>query len=206
MFGYPGAGSCQPLFLLAFCDVATTQRDPRMRIAISGSHLVGKTTLAEALAESLPGHELVPEPYYLLEEEGHEFAEMPSLEDFELQLERSIQCVRESGTYVVFDRCPLDILGYLVTHRDADAFQLEDWMPRVREAVARLDLIVFLPIEDPDRVAVPRSQVRLRSEVDMALRDLVLDDAWGLEFDVIMVAGTLEARVRGVTAHLRDAI
>ena len=177
-----------------------------MRIAISGSHLVGKTTLAEALADALPRHELVPEPYYLLEEEGHEFAEMPSLEDFELQLERSIQCVQESGPDVVFDRCPLDILGYLATHRDADGFQLEDWMPRVREAVAKLDLIVFVPIEDPDRVAVPPSQVRLRSEVDMALSELIVDDVYGLEIEVITVSGTLEARVRAVAAHLRDAI
>jgi hypothetical protein len=177
-----------------------------MRIAVSGSHLVGKTTLAEALADTLTGHEFVPEPYYLLEEEGHEFAEMPSLEDFELQLERSIQCVHDSGPDVVFDRCPLDILGYLVTHRDADGFQIEDWMPRVREAVATLDLIVFVPIEDPDPVAVPRSQARLRSDVDMALRDLILDDAWGLEFDVFMVTGALESRVRGVAAHLRDTI
>jgi hypothetical protein len=177
-----------------------------MRIAISGSHLVGKTTLAEALADALPGHELVPEPYYLLEDEGHEFAEMPSLEDFELQLERSIRCVQESGADVVFDRCPLDILGYLVTHRDADDFQIKDWMPRVREAVATLDLIVFVPIEDPDRVAVPRSQARLRSDVDIALRDLILDDACGLEIEVIMVAGTPDARLRDVTAHLRDTI
>jgi len=175
-----------------------------MRIAISGSHLVGKTTLAEALAEALPGHELVPEPYYLLEEDGHEFAEMPSIEDFELQLERSIQCVQESGMDVVFDRCPLDVLGYLVTHRDADAFRREDWMPRVREAVAKLDLIVFVPIEDPDRVAVPRPQARLRSDVDMVLRDMIVDDAYGLEIDVITVAGTPGTRLREVAAHLRD--
>jgi hypothetical protein len=169
-----------------------------MRIAISGSHLVGKTTLAEALARALPRYELVPEPYRLLEEEGHEFAEMPSIEDFELQLERSFQCIQESGTNVVFDRCPLDILGYLVTHRDADAFQLEDWMPRLREAVAKLDLIVFVPVEDPDRVAVPRSQARLRSDVDTALRDIIGDDAYGLEIDVITAAGTPGDRLRHV--------
>lgn len=175
-----------------------------MRIAISGSHLVGKTTLAEALAEALPRHELVPEPYCMLAEDGHEFAEMPSIEDFELQLERSIQCVRESGTDVVFDRCPLDIMGYLVTHRDADAFQLEEWMPGVREAVAKLDLIVFVPIEDPDRVTVPRPESRLRSDVDMVLRDMIVDDVYGLEIDVITVAGPPGARVHKVAAHLRD--
>lgn len=82
-----------------------------MRIAISGSHLVGKTTLAEALADALPDHQLVPEPYHLLEEEGYEFGEMPSIEDFELQLERSFHCLQESGPAVVFDRCPLDMIG-----------------------------------------------------------------------------------------------
>jgi hypothetical protein len=160
-----------------------------MRIAISGSHLVGKTTLAEALAEALPRYELVPEPYYLLEEDGHEFAEMPSIEDF--------------GTNVILDRCPLDILGYLITHQNADAFQLEDWMPRVRESVAKLDLIVFVPIAEPDRVAVPRSQALLRAEVDMVLRDSIVDDAYGLEVDVITTAGTPAARLRQVMAHLR---
>ena len=33
---------------------------------------------------------------------------------------------------------------------------------------------------------------------------LILDDAWGLEFEVIMAAGTPEARLRAVAAHLRD--
>ena len=44
-----------------------------MRIAISGSHLVGKTSLAEALADTLPRYELFAEPYHLLEEEGYEY-------------------------------------------------------------------------------------------------------------------------------------
>jgi hypothetical protein len=173
-----------------------------MRIAISGSHRVGKTTLAEALADALPRYELVPEPYYLLEEDGHEFAEMPSIEDFELQLERSIQCIRECGNDVVFDRCPLDILGYLVTHRDAGAFQLDDWMPRVREAVAKLDFIVFVPVEDPDRVAAPRSQARLRSELDTVLKDIIVDDAYGLATRVIVVTGTPGERLRSVVTRL----
>jgi predicted ATPase len=175
-----------------------------MRIAISGSHRVGKTTLAEALAETLPGHELVPEPYYLLQEDGHEFAEMPSIEDFERQLERSIECIQESGADVLFDRCPLDILGYLVTHRDAGACQLEDWMPRVRQAMAKLDVVVFVPVEEPDRVAVPRSEARLRSDVDAVLREVIVDDAYGLEIDVVVAAGTPGARLRDVMAHLHS--
>jgi hypothetical protein len=177
-----------------------------MRIAISGSHLVGKTTLGEALAEALPRYAFVPEPYYLLEEEGYEFPEMPSIEDFERQLERSLLCVHDSGPDVVFDRCSLDVLGYLVTHRDADTFQLEDWLPRVREAMAKLDLIVFVPVEEPDRVPVPRSEMRLRADVDAVLRDIILDDAYGLEIEAITAAGTPDARVRQVVAHIQNKL
>jgi len=87
-----------------------------MRIAVSGAHRTGKTTLLEELSRALPNHVVVDEPYYLLEEEGHEFAEIPSLGDFELQLERSIQCVEDSEEDQLFDRCPADMLAYLIAH------------------------------------------------------------------------------------------
>ena len=174
-----------------------------MRIAVSGSHIVGKTTLVGALAEALPGALVVPEPYRLLEEDGHEFAEMPSVEDFELQLERSIQSVQEGGASRIFDRCPLDILGYLNTHPDASAFQLADWWPRIQEAMATLDVVAFVPIEEPDRMAVSDSEMQLRGAVDEALRDIILDDAYGLEFDAITTTGSTAARVLQVMAVFR---
>jgi len=173
-----------------------------MRIAISGSHLVGKTTLAEALVEALPEYQLVPEPYYLLEDDGHVFAETPGIEDFELQLERSVECVQESGVNVVFDRCPLDFLGYLITHPDADVFRLEDWMPRIQESVALLDTIIFVPIEKPDRIDLPRPDGHARAEVDAALTDILPGDVYGLEFDCLVVSGTVAERVRRVVAHI----
>ena len=61
-----------------------------MRIAFSGSHRVGKSTLLEHVAIALPGHTVVDEPYYLLEEDGYEAAEHPTVEDFVAQLERSL--------------------------------------------------------------------------------------------------------------------
>jgi AAA domain len=176
-----------------------------MRIAISGSHRVGKTTLAEALAETLPEYDLIPEPYYQLEEDGYEFEEMPSLEDFERQLDRSIQSISDSGANVIFDRCPLDILGYLVAHCDAGAFEIDDWMPRVRDAVAKLDLIVFVPIEDPDRVALPRAEGPLRASVDEVLREIVEDDSYELAMDVITVEGPAAARLRQVVERVRNS-
>ena len=42
-----------------------------MKIAVSGAHWTGKTTLVEELCRALPDHSFMNEPYYLLEEKGH---------------------------------------------------------------------------------------------------------------------------------------
>lgn len=173
-----------------------------MRLTVSGSHLVGKTTLAEALADALPGYRLVAEPYLALVEEGVEFAAAPSLDEFQTQLERALDDVRDRADNIIFDRCPLDLLGYLVTHRDRDGFQVDQWLPRVRQAVAGLDLIVFVPIEEVDRIVVPRAERRLRAEVDQALREIIVDDRHGLGHTVIEVNGALDARLQQTLSHL----
>ncbi len=64
-----------------------------MRVAFCGTHGVGKSTLLERVAEARPRYDTVDEPYQLLEEEGHEHADPPSLEDFEAQLERALVSV-----------------------------------------------------------------------------------------------------------------
>ena len=174
-----------------------------MRIAISGTHASGKSTLVEELAGVLPKYLTVDEPYYLLEEEGHQFPEMPSIEDFELQLERSIELLNGGEADVIFDRCPADLLGYLLTHEDADLFDLEDWLPRARAAIKTLDLIVFVPVEDRDRIALPRSMnADFRSDVDEKVREILLDNSLDFDVDVLTVTGSPRDRARQVVAYL----
>jgi AAA domain len=176
-----------------------------MRIAISGTHYSGKSTLVDALSEALPQYATVEEPYYLLQEEGYEFAELPSLEDFELQLERSIESLDESAPNVIFDRCPADILGYLLSHSDAEAFALKEWLPRIQTAIRKLDLLVFLPIEEIDRIVLPLSQdAAYRRRVDEMLREIVLDDSFDFEVDVLEVTGSPQKRVEQVLEHIRN--
>ncbi len=176
-----------------------------MRIAVSGTHFSGKSTLVEALSEKLPHYTTVDEPYYLLQEEGHEFAEPPSAEDFELQLERSIENLNNSPPNVVFDRCPADVLGYLLTLADVDAFDLEEWLPRVQTAISKLDLLVFLPIEKPDRIVLPFSQdAEYRQRVDEKLKEIILEDPFDFEVDVLEVTGSLNTRVERVLAHISE--
>jgi predicted ATPase len=174
-----------------------------MRIAVSGAHRTGKTTLVEELARALPSYAAVEEPYHQLEEEGHEFAEMPSLEDFEVQLERSIECLVDGDENTIFDRCPADLLAYLLTHEDADGFDAGRWLPRVRQAMQRLDLIVFVPVEHPDRIVISDAmERRLRRSVDEELRDIVLGDRWEFGVETVEVTGPAQLRVRQVLGKL----
>lgn len=175
-----------------------------MRIAISGTHFSGKSTLVEELSRLLPKYLTVEEPYHLLVDEGHDFPELPSVEDFELQLKRSIACLEEDEPDVLFDRCPADLLAYLLTHEEGDAFDLERWLPRVQAAVETLDLIVFLPVEERDRIPLPASEdAEFRMLVDEKLREILLENVFDFDVDVLGVKGALQERARRVMAHLR---
>ena len=87
-----------------------------MRIAVSGTHFSGKSTLIASLIEQLPNYVSIDEPYLLLQEEGYEFSNPPSVVDFELQLKRSIRAIEESRDNTIFDRCPLDCVAYTLDY------------------------------------------------------------------------------------------
>src|SRR5215467_10214067 len=95
-----------------FMSKAAKQREPQMRVGISGTHGTGKTTLAQELCARLPSHVVVDEPYYLLEEQGYVFDFPPSLEDYQALVACSVQSLTSLLLpEVVFDRTPLDYLA-----------------------------------------------------------------------------------------------
>jgi hypothetical protein len=51
-----------------------------VRIALSGAHAVGKTSLLAELRRQLTSYEAVDEPYSELLDQGHEFADPPSVD------------------------------------------------------------------------------------------------------------------------------
>lgn len=173
-----------------------------MRIAIAGTHAAGKSTLAADVARALPLYRVVEEAYYQLDAEGHLFADPPSLEDFEVQLQRSLRCVREERGDVIFDRSPADYLAYLLAHSEAERVAPADWLPEICEAFATLDLVVFVPIERPDRIAVPPEELRLRRRVDRLLSKALVADDWGLGGEVLTVRGAPAERATQVIARL----
>jgi len=178
-----------------------------VRIAFSGSHQVGKSTLLQHVAVVFPRYTTVDEPYYLLEEDGYECADPPSIDDFQAQLERSLAELEDSQEQgqrdVLFDRSPVDILAYLLAHEDAAGFSPDDWLVRTRHAVRTLDLVVFVPIEESDRIRLPSSQdAGYRLAVHERLHELLVDDAIGCESELLTVHGSVRERVDQVVSRI----
>ncbi len=165
-----------------------------VRIAFSGTHRVGKTSLVEQVSSTLPTYTTVDEPYHLLEEDGHEFGWPPSTHDFELQLLRSIAEIERSREDTLFDRCPADLLAYLTVLGD----DVEHLVEHSRSTMRRLDLVVHVPIEEPDRIALAAHEdLEHRHAVAEALEALL--DADELAVDVVTVGGDVEARAEQIT-------
>jgi GTPase SAR1 family protein len=157
-----------------------------MKIAIIGAHRVGKTTLAEKLQENLADYDLRMEPYYELEELGYEFSERPNIDDFLKQLEYSIKQISTRDSNVIFDRCPIDFLAYIQAIDETK--NIQSIYTRIESIMKEINLLVFIPIENPDLIQCQESDLpELRYKVNELLSDWIGD--FGIE--IIKVKGTL---------------
>ncbi len=155
-----------------------------MRIAVTGTHGVGKTTLIEDFCAACKQFELVPEPWQLLSESGMAFADGSTSADLEEQLSQSCALLLETagGTSLVFDRCPLDFLAYLdAVSGDEGRERTPHGRPiaQIDDALRTLDLIIFVPLTQPDDIRVPMEYPRLRCLVDTRLRPCCATTNWG---------------------------
>jgi predicted ATPase len=174
-----------------------------VRIALSGAHAVGKTSLVAELRQQLNGYEAVDEAYCELLDEGHGFADPPSVYDFLAQLDHSIARLRsDHGAHRLYDRCPADFLAYLAAAKAHDAAR--ERLGAASEALRTLDLIVFVPIERPDRIASTHGADRLRARVDALLREILIDDSYGFGRPVVEVHGSVAVRAKQVTSAIQE--
>ncbi len=176
-----------------------------MRLGVSGTHGIGKTTLVEELCEHLVGHRTVDEPFYLLEEEGYAFEFPPSLSDYRAQLNRSLLLLNDPAPNLIFDRTPLDFLAYLAALGGDICSEVDT--ARLRSAFASLDLLVVVPITIETERTLPATELSgLRKAVNQALLDLVYDDpfdAWQ-KLPVVELDGPLQQRVQCVLTAARQ--
>jgi hypothetical protein len=190
--------------------------DLLMRIAISGTHCCGKSTLIDQflLRHSDYSHEA--EPYVVLEEDyGEVFAADPSSEDFYRQLEFNVERLRhhKAGDRVIYERSPVDFLAYMLAlndlGRDRESSQLvETSLNIVREAIHLIDLIVFLPVGDdePETVMADSEDPELRTAVNSRLEGLFHDDKFdlfaGQRPEVLEARGSTIVRLRTLQGFL----
>lgn len=180
-----------------------------MRIAVSGTHCSGKSTLVEDFVAAHPDYVHEPEPYEWLEDVyGEAAAAEPSVDDFYRQLELSVDRLRgyEPGARVIAERSPLDFLAYVLALTDSgrtgrDCAAIAAAVERVAAGIAHIDLLVLLPLNDTDGIDVPESEgPELRVAMNDCLVDIVTTDPYSLFVSgrprIIDVHGTPHQRIR----------
>lgn len=170
-----------------------------MRIAVSGTHCSGKSTLIEEFLQAHPDFAHEPEPYTVLSEDfGEEFSAEPCVEDFYRQLEFNLQRLQEHarGERVIYERCPIDFLAYIDV---LDSQAAESSLGLISDAIQNLDLIVYLPLDDTIDVSEDEYP-KLRKAVDRRLSAILNDDDFGIfnssEVVIVEATGSITQRLR----------
>lgn len=177
-----------------------------MRIAVSGSHCTGKSTLIDEFLRAHADFIHEPEPYTVLVEElGEAFSAEPCVEDFLRQLEFNIKRLKQHklGTKVVYERCPIDFLAYIESLSRTNT----DLLNQVSEAIQNLDLIVYLPLDNS--ITVDEEEFpKLRKAVDLRLSAIYREDEFGIisasNLNVVEATGPTQKRLRTVEAAMRS--
>jgi hypothetical protein len=183
-----------------------------MRVAISGTHCCGKSTLIDAFLAGHSNYVHEPEAYEALQDLYAEaFAAEPSADEFFSQLEYHVGRLHEyrAGDHVIFERSPVDYLAYLLALGDldrdkADAQLAERSLEVVRGSIVLLDFIVLLRA---GHVVSSSEDPKLRLAVDRRLEGILLDDDFGLftasHPSVLEAPGTTEQRLRTLEMALK---
>lgn len=184
-----------------------------MRIAITGTHGSGKTTLIEDFVDQHLNYEATQEPYWDLTDQGVALSDEPSIASFTEQLSHSLKTILTSGAEqnIIFDRCPLDFMAYLEVLSEQDD---DEWEPsgqllrQIEQALTTLDLIIFLPLISPDEFSTTIEYPKLRKQTDTRLKQILRDDTLGV-LDVlpetVELTGSKNDRVKALSKLVSEA-
>ena len=123
-----------------------------MRIAVSGTTQVGKSSYIEDFLDIWPNFTTPKKTYRDVVDKGKNLKSGETTEEIQKDI-LNFMCkehkkYRSSDT-VIFDRCPLDNIVYTLwcngKERTSDKF-VEESMKRARKALSKLDIIFFLPL------------------------------------------------------------
>ena len=167
-----------------------------MRIAVSGTHAAGKSTLVDDFLARHGRYIHEPEPYeWLVELHGEELSAAPTADDFRRQLEVSAErwCSHPPGANVIGERCPLDFLAYVLAlgdlgrERRTEALVASMLAPAAA-GMAHVDLLAVLPLEG---TVAEDEDPELADAMNERLLELVSADPYDL------LSGTRTIELRG---------
>jgi len=179
-----------------------------MRLAISGTHCSGKSSLLESFLLQHPEFTHEPEAYFQLENlYGESFSTEPSSDDFLQQLEYHNERLQQyqPGSQVVFERCSIDYVAYLqalidLKRHSADVVILNQSIYLARSALQLVDIVVFLSAKRLHIYVPDEEDLELRAAVDTNLERFLLNDELDLLTGgrpiVLEVCGTIEQRLK----------
>jgi hypothetical protein len=183
-----------------------------LKIAVSGTHRIGKTTLTEAFAEARPEYRVECEPYVaLVNDYGEDFGDDVAFESFERQLryhcDRVVALATEPN--VVFDRCAADLLAYMKAAAGnlGDATLPEEAIASAHQALEGIDLTVHLPLRLNRGFVTDAEDRSYRREVDLHLAGILEEDVLGLLGDsasprVLALGGSTARRLERLLAYV----
>ena len=178
-----------------------------MRIAVSGTHCSGKTTLVEDFMERHPEYAHEPEPYELAEARGASFSAELTAADVWQQLEISVERLSVYGpaSNVIVERSPIDFLAYLealhALRREDTSSMLDSARELIRRGMKHVDLLVVLPMSD-DIEAPEDEDPKLRSAMNRGLLEIVEVDL-PQTLRCIEIAGTPRQRLAALESEVR---
>jgi len=166
-----------------------------MRIAISGSHSLGKSTLVWDWVKRHPEYTREEEPFRALDNEMYDIR----FRQESNRLHNGIQMYYNASRVnlypsinddVIFDRAPVDYIAYSQYTADKKTTDIDDefvraMVPRVRETLQRLDLVVFIPMTDRWPVEMEDDGIRpvdlpYRAEVDAIFKQIYRDERFSV--------------------------
>lgn len=133
-----------------------------MRIAISGTANVGKSTLIQDFLQEWPNYGFEVKTYRdVLSEEGLPHSKKTTKESQKVILNYMCDTLKQfkKGDKVIFDRCPLDNLVYsmwAMSQEDCNIDEkfIDECIPLVREALKNIDIIFFIPITKHNKIDI----------------------------------------------------
>lgn len=166
-----------------------------MKIAFTGSHGTGKTTLAKKISEDLN--------LELITNISRNYYQSKGIQDFEVLTKEerwihqknlfTLEIIEESKyTNFVTDRSVIDFLAYTILYSKSSLVYMTRLIELTKKVTLKYDYLFLLPIEFSYQPEIGRASRETQIEVDECIKFLI--DT--LKLPHFILKGTIEERLR----------